>query len=419
VFALSANTGNFETTGYARNCYVTTGETGSFLVGKIGTNINLGDSSNKSRLNEKSFLGAGVCNNQSGICCSFLGAGQCNQQHGWFSETGACIMDLYYPPGVLSGLGFGEASFLGAGCCNRQCGDYASFLGAGQKNRQFFNRHSFLGGGSYIYQSGSIGSFLGAGYYNSQQITLDSFIGAGYNNSLRAQWYSAIAAGYHNAINGVNDTGFYGSFIGAGLYNKICGSTHSSILAGENNQISGGRNVFVLGSGITANDQSNILYVNNLCVVSGIISGNGAGLTGLTAAAALCSGVNTLYESFVVNPVVNANLINFDVIPNSTLYYTGNTSTNFYLNLRGNASCTFNSILPLNNSLSTTFIHVNSSTAYCLTGISIDGVTQTIKWAGGGGVAAGITSSTNIYSITTFKTGNNLYCNFVSLGFFS
>ena len=108
VFALSANTGNFETTGYARNCYVTTGETGSFLVGKIGTNINLGDSSNKSRLNEKSFLGAGVCNNQSGICCSFLGASHMIFSPGIFavillmSKVCACPLGRKIPTVPLS-----------------------------------------------------------------------------------------------------------------------------------------------------------------------------------------------------------------------------------------------------------------------------------------------------------------------------
>jgi hypothetical protein len=133
----------------------------------------------------------------------------------------------------------------------------------------------------------------------------------------------------------------------------------------------------------------------------------------------LCSGVNTLYESFSPSNIVNTNLINFDVIPNSTLFYTGTTTTNFYINLRGSSSCTFDSLLPLNNSLSVSFSHVNAATPYYLSGINIDGTARSVIWAGGGGVPSGVSNATNVYSITAFKTGNNSFRIFGSLGFFS
>jgi hypothetical protein len=131
------------------------------------------------------------------------------------------------------------------------------------------------------------------------------------------------------------------------------------------------------------------------------------------------SGINTIYESFTSCNLVGSTLINFDVIPNSTLFYTENSTSNFCINLRGNASCTFNDLLPLNNSLSVSFIHVNAATPYSLIGINIDGTARSVGWVGGGGFPLGVANATNIYSITALKTGNNSFRIFGSLGFSS
>ena len=143
------------------------------------------------------------------------------------------------------------------------------------------------------------------------------------------------------------------------------------------------------------------------------------GQTGTFGGGGGSSGVNTIYESFTSSSIINTNLINFDVIPNSTLFYTGNSSSNFYINLRGNASCTFNNLLPLNNSLSVSFAHVNGASCFALTGVNIDGTARSVIWAGGGGTPSGVPNATNVYSITTFKTGSNSFRIFGSLGFFS
>ena len=111
--------------------------------------------------------------------------------------------------------------------------------------------------------------------------------------------------------------------------------------------------------------------------------------------------------------------INFDVISSSTMYYVRNSTGDFCINLRGSSSCTLNALMPLNSSLSVSIIHTNASTPYSLLGLSIDGTSRTPTWAGGGGVPSGIANATNIYSLTAFKTGDNLFRVFGSLGFSS
>ena len=64
-------------------------------------------------------------------------------------------------------------------------------------------------------------------------------------------------------------------------------------------------------------------------------------------------------------------------------------------------------------------MHVNGATPYALTGVNIDGSAASVIWAGGGGTPSGVINATNVYSITTFKTGDNLFRVFGSLGFFS
>ena len=113
-------------------------------------------------------------------------------------------------------------------------------------------------------------------------------------------------------------------------------------------------------------------------------------------------------------------MINFNVIDSSTMYYTQDSTADFYLNLRGNSSTAFNSILGINKTLTITFLNTNPSSAfYSLTGLSIDGVQSSVKWLNGNGTPpSGNVNSIDLYSITAMKTGNNLYKVFGSQGKF-
>lgn len=127
--------------------------------------------------------------------------------------------------------------------------------------------------------------------------------------------------------------------------------------------------------------------------------------------------VSAIAENMIVCNSATFDLINFDVIASSSLYYVCNSTANFGLNLRGSSSCTFNNLVPLNKTLSVTLLNTNGTTAYNLTGVTVDGAVQTIKWLNGtGGAPAGNTGSIDSYSITAIKTGSSLYRVFGSQG---
>jgi hypothetical protein len=129
--------------------------------------------------------------------------------------------------------------------------------------------------------------------------------------------------------------------------------------------------------------------------------------------------ISAIAENITVCNTYASGLINFDVISSSSLYYICNASGNFGLNLRGSASCTFNNLLPTNKTLSVTFLNTNGVTAYNLTGITVDGILQTIKWLNGTGAPpAGNTGSIDSYSITAVKTGSALYKILASQGMY-
>jgi hypothetical protein len=131
--------------------------------------------------------------------------------------------------------------------------------------------------------------------------------------------------------------------------------------------------------------------------------------------------LSAVEEKITVYSSVGASaLINFDTISSSSMYYTQNSTADFYLNLRGSSSCSFNSLLDVNKTLTTTFFNTNGSTAYALTGISVDGTNRAVKWLNStGSYPTGNINSIDAYSITAVKTGDNLYTIFGSQGRFA
>lgn len=107
--------------------------------------------------------------------------------------------------------------------------------------------------------------------------------------------------------------------------------------------------------------------------------------------------------------------INFDCLSNSVVYYMGNATGNWTLNLRGNANNTFNNITRIGEAFTVVFMSANGTTAYRQTGFTIDGTSITPKWQGGAAPAAGNASSIDVYTINVVKTGASTYTVFESL----
>jgi hypothetical protein len=97
--------------------------------------------------------------------------------------------------------------------------------------------------------------------------------------------------------------------------------------------------------------------------------------------------------------------INIDVKTSSFVYYTSNSTGNFTINFRGNATpTTLNSILSVGQSITVTLLNTNGTTAYYPNAFQIDGTAITPKWAGGSAPATGNASSIDAYSFTIIKT---------------
>ena len=228
------------------------------------------------------------------------------------------------------------------------------------------------------------------------------------------QSYSTIVGGRYNTISAGGLDSF--SSILGGCWNVVSnGSIGSSIVGGDTNCIcssfgfigGGGCNHLrashsaILGSCRITGTASFTTYVTNLCSIGGYVS------------------IGGIEENITTCTSGASGLINFDVCAAATMYYIGNSTANFSLNLRSNSATTINSILETNKTLTVTFLNTNGSTAYPLTGVAIDGTGRSIKWLNGTGFyPAGNVSSIDTYSITAIKTGDNLYAVLASQGKF-
>jgi len=153
---------------------------------------------------------------------------------------------------------------------------------------------------------------IGIGAYAGQNVTTGS-----YNNIKGYLAGCALTTGSCNVILGTNagrtlTSGNCNTFIGVGSDTGVNSSNTILISAGTNSMCYA----------------NNTMYVGNLSTV-GIV--NEAAVTEVTLVSA--------------TPPLNNATFNFDVCSQSVLYYTGNLAGNFALNVRGNSTTPFSSIL--------------------------------------------------------------------------
>jgi hypothetical protein len=240
----------------------------------------------------------------------------------------------------------------------------------------------------------------------------NSIFGGGENSLGNFAGWSTIVGGRNNSLSaGIGDENY--NVILGGCYNVLTNGSIASVIAGGGTNymcnafgfIGGGccnhlraSSSAILGSCRVTGTASFTTYVTNLCSTNGGYVSVGGIEENITTCASGASG-----------------LINFNVCAAASMYYIGNSTANFSLNLRSSSAATINSILETNKTLTVTFLNTNGSTAYPLTGISIDGSGRSIRWLNGAGsYPAGNTGSIDTYSITAVKTGDNLYTVFGS-----
>lgn len=118
--------------------------------------------------------------------------------------------------------------------------------------------------------------------------------------------------------------------------------------------------------------------------------------------AAPVASVPNLGEISTVSATAATGAINYNVMTQSTLYYTSNATGDFTLNVRGNGSTTMDSFLPVGQAVDIRFFNTNGATAYKLTGVSIDGSAQTINWMGGS-APSGTANAVDQYVVTIIR----------------
>jgi hypothetical protein len=116
------------------------------------------------------------------------------------------------------------------------------------------------------------------------------------------------------------------------------------------------------------------------------------------------------FESAYILGTALAATQNVYVTTNPTdILVTANAANNFVLNFAASSSASLNGLMVIGESLSVSVTVTNGSTAYYCTGITIDGVSQTINWQGGSAPAAGHASSLDVYTFNIKKTASATY----------
>ena len=118
----------------------------------------------------------------------------------------------------------------------------------------------------------------------------------------------------------------------------------------------------------------------------------------------IIDGAKSILEDVTITASAPTATTNFDYVTQSIQYYTSNASTNFTLNIRGNNSTTFNSLLAAGQAVTLVLMVTNGATPYRPTAFQIDGSSITPEWQGGTAPAAGNANSIDVYSFTVIKT---------------
>jgi hypothetical protein len=101
--------------------------------------------------------------------------------------------------------------------------------------------------------------------------------------------------------------------------------------------------------------------------------------------------------------------IDYNILDGAIVYYTGNATGNFVLNLRGNVTTTLNTVMDIGESMTFSFMNTNGGFVYYITGLQIDGTTRTIEWIDGTAPTTGSANAIDNYSFNVIKTASDTY----------
>lgn len=156
------------------------------------------------------------------------------------------------------------------------------------------------------------------------------------------------------------------------------------------------------GTGATTLAGANIAVTNTANTFSATQS-----FIGTTATKAL--NVSNIAESVNIVAAAPTSTTNFYVNSGSIQYLTSNTTVNFTLNFAFSSGTSLNTAMAIGDSISTTLMVTNGSTAYYANAFTVDGSSVTVKWQNGTAPAAGSASSIDAYTFAIIKTASATY----------
>jgi hypothetical protein len=116
--------------------------------------------------------------------------------------------------------------------------------------------------------------------------------------------------------------------------------------------------------------------------------------------------INTVIETANIVASASTGTINIDFSTNPTVYYTGDATNNWTLNVRGTSSVTLNNTLATGQIATVTFLATIGTTQKRPTVFQVDGSAVTPKWMGGTAPTTGNASSIDAYTLSIIKTGS-------------
>jgi hypothetical protein len=120
-------------------------------------------------------------------------------------------------------------------------------------------------------------------------------------------------------------------------------------------------------------------------------------------------GINSIGEATTTTATAAGTTVNYYAQTQSVLYYTLSATSNWTLNIAGNATTTLNAFMNSGDTRTITFLVTQGATAYYQTSLTIDGTSVTPKWQGGAAPISGNANSIDAYTFAIIKTGSNQY----------
>jgi hypothetical protein len=121
--------------------------------------------------------------------------------------------------------------------------------------------------------------------------------------------------------------------------------------------------------------------------------------------------IQQLQEKVSIFTSTATGTIDYNLLDQAVVYYTGAATGQFTLNFRGSATTALNTILAVGDSMTAAFLNTNTSVPYYTTFTVIDGVSTNVitEWQGGSAPSSGNSDSIDVYSYTIIKTAASTY----------